>query len=257
MNIAVPDCSLFTDGLDRMSGGLLERHPTLLFRMHAVRMQLQLDALPSMSSVEQWARALQAKFDQKKQRVAAVQAKAKDPGPPPKADPKRPEGPVRELCRLWSTEDGCKRGRNYQYAHTPEKPGRRWICGANHQKAECTAPGGGKGPAPRKPKAGAVEPKASPKDGGGKGSGKPSVAKAQKTPPAQEAAAAIKKATMRESVAALSQIKHNSELGIQKGLIDGGATCCLRTAREQEKMIPPREGFPCCGYKLRMSRNRC
>ena len=35
MSIAVPDCSLSIDGLDRMSGSLLERHPNLLFRMHA------------------------------------------------------------------------------------------------------------------------------------------------------------------------------------------------------------------------------
>ena len=65
MSIAVPDCSLLIDGLDRMSGSLLERHRT--------------------ATVEQWARSLQAELEilavsgaeqgPKKPRVAAIQAK--------------------------------------------------------------------------------------------------------------------------------------------------------------------------------------
>ena len=43
MSVSVPDCSLLIDALDEMSGPVLEKHPTMLFRVHAIRMQLQLD----------------------------------------------------------------------------------------------------------------------------------------------------------------------------------------------------------------------
>ena len=160
MSIAVPDCSLLIDGLDRMSSNLLDRHPNLLFRMHAVRMQLQIDTVPTMSTVEQWARSLQAELeilavsgtdqDPKTPRVAAVQGKGKDGnwGQAPKAAARRLDSQSKDICRQWGTEAGCKRGKNCQFAHTPEKPGRCWVCGGSHQKAECSALGGAKGPPP-------------------------------------------------------------------------------------------------------------
>ena len=42
---------------------LLEKHPNLLFRMHSIRMQLQLDTIPNMPAVEQWARSLLAEME--------------------------------------------------------------------------------------------------------------------------------------------------------------------------------------------------
>ena len=90
MSVSVPDCSLLIDALDRMSGQVLEKHPTMLFRLHAIRMQLQLDTVPSMTTTEQFARSLLAEFEGlsvsgadvrvKKQRVAALVDKGGDKG---------------------------------------------------------------------------------------------------------------------------------------------------------------------------------
>ena len=43
MGVSIPDCSLLIDGLDKMSSPLLEKHPSLQFRMHSIRMQLSID----------------------------------------------------------------------------------------------------------------------------------------------------------------------------------------------------------------------
>ncbi|CAE7542344.1 unnamed protein product [Symbiodinium sp. CCMP2456] len=63
MSVAIPDCTLLLDALDTMSKSLLERSPALLFRMNTTRMALQLDTVPTLSSVEQFARALMAELE--------------------------------------------------------------------------------------------------------------------------------------------------------------------------------------------------
>ena len=161
MNVAVPDSSLLIDGLDKMINPLLEKHPNLLFRTHSIRMQLQLDTIPNMGSVEQWARSLLAEMEtlsvsgdqgsSKRNRVAAVSGKGKEGVPTPKAEAKRLEGSTsKEACKHWAMEAGCPRGRNCGFSHALEKPGKCWVCGGGHQKVECQAPGrvGGRVPLP-------------------------------------------------------------------------------------------------------------
>ena len=260
MNIAVPDCSLLIDGLDRMSGSLLAKHPNLLFRMHAVRMQLQIDTVPTMATVEQWARSLQAELEilavsgaeqgPKRPRVASVQGKGKDGDPSAKAaSAKRLDSQQRAACRQWGSDAGCKRGKNCQFAHTPEKVGKCWVCGGNHQKAECTAPGGGKGPPPepRQPKGEAKSGsrEANPKAGSKAPPNKSQPVSQQNT---ADTAKAIREATqllqsmriaaLRGTLATVSQLQQLSSQGVVRGLIDGGATCCLRTASQDELKLP-------------------
>ena len=45
-------------------------------------------------------------------------------------------------------------------------------------------------------------------------------------------------AALRGTVTTVSHIQHLSAQGVAKGLIDGGATCCLRTATQDELSLP-------------------
>ena len=139
MSVSIPDCSLLIEGLDKMSTALLEKHPNLALHKNA----------PSMHAVEQWARSLLAEMEilavsgvennpAKRTRVAAAipQAKAnKDPiqTPSPKPDARKPEINPKEACKHWATDSGCRRGRNCNFSHAMEKPGKCWTCGGNHQ----------------------------------------------------------------------------------------------------------------------------
>ena len=260
MEISIPDCSLLIEGLDKMSSPLLEKHPNLQFRMHSIRMHLQLDTVPSMLGVEQWAKSLLAEMEilavsgveggMKRTRVAAAAVGGKggkDAITPPKAEPRKPDPGSKEACKHWASDTGCKRGRNCNFSHALEKPGKCWTCGGSHQKSECQAPGGGKGPTPEvKPKAKVPPPV--PKEGA-KGSGKNVI---PKPPPpnnsSPEAAAALKEATqllqslrlakLNPSQEAVTRLKKLAEADCALGLIDGGATACLRTASEEELHLP-------------------
>ena len=127
------------------------------------------------------------------------------------------------------------------------------------KKAECTAPGGGKGPNPEprtKAKAQALttqggkaksDPKSAPKAASSKGEG---------SKPGDPTTAAIKEATqllqsMRisklEHVQAVTQLKDLGEGRRRKGLIDGGATACLRTAKASERSLPTLNVELACG----------
>ena len=257
MGVAIPDCSLLIDGLDKMSTSLLDKHPNLLFRMHSIRMQLRLDTVPSMQAVEPWARSLLAQMEtlaisgvdsgaNKRNRVASVTDKnPKEPAiSHPKSEPKKAEVTTKDACKHWATDTGCKRGRSCGFSHALEKPGRCWVCGGAHQKVDCHAPGGGKGPIPEGK--GKARPSANPKEHTSKGSGKTVPQSAPASTP--EATAAIKEATqflqslrlakVQATDLSLKQIKRLAEADGSCGLIDGGATACLRTALPGEDQFP-------------------
>ena len=119
MNASVPDCSLLIDGLDRMVNPLLDKHANLQFRMHSIRMQLQLNIIPNMATVEQWARSLLAELEilavsgsessgSKRNRVAALTRKGDKGSPAPKAEAKRGEAATRDPCKHWITVEKGK-----------------------------------------------------------------------------------------------------------------------------------------------------
>ena len=63
MGISVPDSSLLLDGVDKCMKTILQAHPNLQFRIHSVRMHLQLDTSPTLESVEEYTRALLAEME--------------------------------------------------------------------------------------------------------------------------------------------------------------------------------------------------
>ena len=243
-------------------------------------MTLQLDTVPSLGAVEQYARSLTAELEviavsrgdgaaAKRNKVAAIipsppnpQKGSGKPSPTVTAADgggKKAGGRSKVPCSGWITDSGCRFGKNCQFSHEADRAQKCWICGGSHQKAECTAPGGGKGPNPEprtKAKAQALttqggraksDPKSAPKAASSKGEG---------SKPGDPTTAAIKEATqllqsMRisklEHVQAVTQLKDLGEGRRRKGLIDGGATACLRTAKASERSLPTLNVELACG----------
>ncbi|CAE7254381.1 RE1, partial [Symbiodinium microadriaticum] len=160
-----------------------------------------------------------------------------------------------KLCSAWSTDAGCPNGKQCSLKHAPERPGGCWVCGGMHQKAECKAPGGGK----------ASKDGDTGEDGGTKGKkGKPKggEAKPPKTnvgqnpkgqPKGQASTTNVSEAAIREAAQILQSLrlasvksdlqsatKILSKVGENgnRGLIDGGATSCMRTALPDEYNLP-------------------
>ena len=283
MNVAIPYCTRLLDALDSISRSLLERHPALLFRMNSTRMSLQLDTIPTLASVEQYAKSLTAELEviavsgvdggaaSKKQKVASL-ATAGVPGkgsgkpaagaPGQEALAKKGSGRAKIPCTGWASDAGCKYGKSCQFSHELDRPQRCWVCGGNHQKAECVAPGGGKGPTPEakaKAKVQAVAPGTRDKQKlGSKGQAKSAVEKnVQGAGGGSDASVVIKEATqllqsmrissLRTHIKAATQLRDLGEGRRQRDLIDGGATACLRTARSGEYQLPTLSVELACG----------
>ena len=170
MSISVPDSSLLLDSIDKSLATILQGNSSMNFRMHSVRMQLQLDTMPVHSSVEEYARTVLAELEllavaapentAKKQRVASMTAdplKGKGSGKPstgngktnevagtPSGTPSKGNGPPKKACTAWITDKGCKYGKLCTFSHAADRAGKCWFCGGSHQKVDCVAPGGGK-----------------------------------------------------------------------------------------------------------------
>ena len=158
MSISVPDSSLLLDSIDKSLATILQANSSMNFRMHSVRMQLQLDTMPVHSSVEEYARTVLAELEllavaapentAKRQRIASVTAdplKGKGSGKPstgngktnevagtPSGTPSRGNGPPKKACAIRGVDtESCVRFLMQQIAL--ENAGfaveviRRWI----------------------------------------------------------------------------------------------------------------------------------
>ena len=102
LNSALPDSSLLLRGLDQATSTLLSGNPPLGFRVNAFRNRVSLDYNPTVSTVLQYVRLLQAKFESaslsqdlvqpdKRARTATLVAGAEVP-PVPKAPTSKASG---------------------------------------------------------------------------------------------------------------------------------------------------------------------
>ena len=272
MKISVPDSSLLLDSLDKSLTTILQGNPSMNFRMHSVRMQLQLDTRPLQDTVEEYARIVLSELEllavavpenaSKRQKVAALGAETpqkgkgtgKQPGAGKPTDAQGGEGKgsggVKKPCTGWVTDKGCKFGKSCTFSHAAERSGKCWACGGNHQKADCVAPGGGKyqkQPATGTPVKGKDKSTAS-DSSGGTGKGKPAHAKASSgaaTGLSQEAIKeaaqllqSLKLASFKPYVKGMTELLCKAQRGEPRGLIDGGATACLRVALDHEEGPP-------------------
>ena len=153
MEISVPDSSLLLDSLDKCVAPILQSYPALNFRMHTVRMQLQRSMhAPCLRRWNCWLLRLRrrvvtqsaSEWQLKGSGASGGSGKGADSRPSSGSDPKGGNPQRRTPCTGWITDKGCKFGKSCVFSHSAERQGKCWACGGAHQKAECTAPGGGK-----------------------------------------------------------------------------------------------------------------
>ena len=255
LQLAPPDASLLVKAVDKLGAAFLS-DPSAVFRVQAFRLQNSIDHLPSQDSSVSLAQLYLAELetlllvapDRKKQRVAALEAPTADKPEEPKGKGKgkekggKPnEGAEKEVCRQFSSEKGCPRGNTCKYVHQTHTgmSGRCFNCGGKHLKSECTSPGGyavAKAKADAKK---AVRRTQADKPSPGVGEAQSPEPEATGSTLGPSAAQAIRDAASSLRQELLKAIR-SAEPGNQasgalcssgKGLIDGGATCCLRSAK--------------------------
>ena len=266
LSLQVPDPLLLVRALDGLAKPLNQK-PQSTFRLSSFRNTAKLDVAPNEFSVLQYCELLIAESEQvllaqpdKLQRISALKAdageqppKTPQPGTPnPKASkansnsnpnpktpsPKHPssQGPlnVDGVCRFFASESGCRYGRSCTHHHNELQPsdGRCFVCGATgHSMQQCDRPK-------------SANPKVSPE------SGNPSPAKPKKPYPKSKPkpkAAALQAAGEGASSALadsgsggnpleikikaiLAKVSDLPDASQRMGLMDGGATHCLRYA---------------------------
>ena len=160
----------------------------------------------------------------------------------------------KSACRLWKTEDGCKYGRLCQFQHDSLSPSdkRCFNCGSlKHRKPECTRPKAAAAPTPTSEKGaqkGSKEDAKRAKGEGGAGASQVEEGAKGKVEGSSTRDQLIQKATevlesLQSSVKSLSTpVKYppRPSAGQPTGLLDSGATSCLRTKRPGEKEFDTR-----------------
>ena len=175
MGLVLPDPSVLLRGLDRLVGKVVSGSPNLQFRINLTRTTLMIDAVPTMSGIEQFAECIMAELDQvsyAKKKSAALQApkvkKLEEAGRNGaggrKTEEERKDAPK---CKFYLTEEGCRRGRGCRFSHDQKDELKRcWTCGSSkHFSNKCPVK---EGSSPSPPKvAKAEKPKEENKSGRG------------------------------------------------------------------------------------------
>ena len=267
LQLSSPDPSLLIKAVDKLANVHLT-DPSAVFRVQTFRMQHGVEHKPTQASAVSLAQLYLAELETlalaepdakegKRQRVAsASEGLPASPGEPEKGRGKgKDKGGKsksgaenqKELCRQFSTDGGCPRGNTCKYRHQGQSSmtGRCFNCGGKHLKPECTSPGGGAAkvaeaanPATKKGarKAQAEKAGESANDSvsgeiiGGTTTLGPSTVQAIK-----DAASSLRQELLK-TVSIASPTVRASPLTIgegSKGLIDGGATSCLRSAKSR------------------------
>ena len=140
-------------GLDRLLGKVLQSNATLNFRINLARTTLMVDAVPTMSGVEQLAECVLAELEAMAYaKRRQVPASPSNPGEKPKLkkfeeggrteDEPRGRGKPREEiearkapCKFFLTDQGCKRGKECPFGHVLDSERRCWACGSKEHLA--------------------------------------------------------------------------------------------------------------------------
>ena len=180
MGVAIPDAARLIKALDSLSEGLLHKHAQVAFRLSQARTYLQLDHVPSMTALQEFARIMQSEWEMvavsgaddgskpKLNKVEAEEGKSggkerkagkgkgeKEGGPEhQKKEEKggKGEGKIQakgegKLCGFYLTPSGCSKGRQCSFVHQFGKAkgeSRCYNCGSTeHRQGDCTRPTGG------------------------------------------------------------------------------------------------------------------
>ena len=214
MGVAVPDPARLIKALDNLSEPLLKKHVQVAFRLSQARTTFQLDHVPNMLTVQEFAKIMQSEWEmvavsgieegQLKARMAKLDSEETKGGGKERKAGKgkggREEGQAEagrkdlgetrqdgkgatkgegKICGFYLTPKGCSKGRACAFRHsfaTAKGESRCYNCGSTeHRQTDCTRPQG-------EPKGGKGQGEGSGKQkGGGKTSSSTPLAAAGST----------------------------------------------------------------------------
>ena len=151
-----PDPAVLMKGLTRLVQKVLDSHQELRFRISLARSTLLVDSTPNKDSVTRYATHLLAELEQvayterkgsvKKEapKIKRVEEDSKGVGKgiydhKTKEGAKKDEdGVTKPPCRFFTSENGCKKGRNCKWLHIPDEKKRCFQCGSTkHFSPNC------------------------------------------------------------------------------------------------------------------------
>ena len=262
LGLRMPDPSLLLKALERLT-------PTLgssaTFRVQSFRSQVLIEQAPTEEKVWQLSELLLAEAEEalllepsdkgpKKPTVAKADGAAGEGASEAKGAKGKGKGKQKSACRLWKTDDGCKYGRACQFQHDSLNPSdkRCFNCGSlKHRKPECTRPKAAAVPQSTgekgSQKGSRDETKGAKADGGASASQADDKAKTRVDGPTARDQLIQKATEVLESLQSSVKYLETSgpypprpSAGQPTGLLDSGATSCLRAKRPGEKEVDTR-----------------
>ena len=269
LHVAMPDATLLIGGLDLLTATAISQHPEAHFRLQTFRHQSNVDHVPTQEKAMSLGKMLQAELQvlenagpAKRNKVARIVDD--ESGNPPssggKGDPKGKGGYRKggkdgktgdagsdgKACYHWMSKSGCRLGKSCRFLHSKaaltsaaDASSRCFVCsGLGHRAAECPT---NKGPNPN------AQASSDPdKDKSGKGTGKsgdkaPTLKRVEEesTLAGEQAKLLTVATSLLEQMQAKALMERvelhrvNSQ-GERTGLIDSGASTCLRRAQGEE-----------------------
>ena len=268
LGVGIPDATLLVGGLDNLTSAILQQHPDVLFRINTFRHMNNLDHVPTEVAAASLAQFLQAEFQAldsggsaKRVKLAKAQETAEPTGEEKgkegkgKTNAKGAKGKNGEGqpkggkgCYHWMTSGGCRLGSDCRFRHDRETlngasdvSSRCFVCsGLGHRAQECTAPNNHGGD--QKGTAAGGKGKGGKQANKGDGKAPGVVKKVEEDKPNTNTAQLISAAGQlldQMQIKALAEGASLSRIGAggnRTGLIDSGASNCLRQAVGNEAM---------------------
>ena len=259
LGLRMPDPSLLLKALERLTPTL---GPSAAFRVQSFRSQVLIEQAPTEEKVWQLSELLLAEAEEalllepsekgpKKPTVAKADGAADEAAGDGKGPKGKGKAKQRAACQLWKTDDGCRYGRACQYQHDSLSPSdkRCFNCGSlKHRKPDCTRPKAAAAPpaaGEKGPQKGSKEEAKRAKGEGGanavqvedsaKGKGKGPSARDQLMQKATEVLESLQSSV--KSLSAPVKYPPRPSAGQPTGLLDSGATSCLRARRPGEQEL--------------------
>ena len=235
LQVIVPDPSLQLKGLEKLAPTLSDTAQQTVLQFSELLLAEAEEAVLSEAADKGGARQTVAKVDE----VPGKGGKTGKEGKGASKGAAKVDG-GKQLCRLWRTDDGCRYGKSCTFAHDALTPAdkRCFNCSSTkHRKPDC--------PFPR------VQAEAGGKPGKGsqKGKSKDEAMKAQ-----DKGASETDKSARDELIARANAVLESIQTSIkalqlgskyppkpgpldETGLIDSGATTCMRMRKEDEQPV--------------------
>ena len=243
VGVTLPDPSVMVWGLNKMMKKVLDGNRELNFRISLAKTNLMVESVPREETVQQLAEHLIAEVEQ----IAHTETRVKvEPKPIAKKFEEtndrstRSEPKKDEICKFFTTDGGCKKGRMCKWSHVPDDQRRCWNCGAkDHFATSCPRKEGaernqegGKGFGDRKggdgAKGGPRVAKAARKEEENAGGGAEGTTANSSSPPAKEDAKVEQGEAMKEMLEEANKMlrmlhkekKGQEEGGTREGRLD-------------------------------------